>query len=1115
MSKPVRTAVLSAWVLVTAACGGKSDEPVAVDGAAGSATPANCPKTAPPPAELPRVTAAHRTLAYWIEHTQNADDVLLDPAAIADMNASLAVDRSGEWHGEYDLLAAVDSERLKADVAERVGGLHAKLTSHELVDRDGSAVPAGELSAFDPGQLASHLARVSPELRVALETIALHCGPRSSGFFTAVTGGAPNTRFDRNSCSSVHPQEVVQLLATWPNGMRLVRTRYASGWIAKDAKLSPPLPDALRDPFVRGARVQVDDTAARGVLGASTGPACPAGALLPLARDGAVHVATADGFREAAITTASATRRPLTRKSLLTQAFRYLDSPYGWGGSGGGHDCSSFLMDVFATFDIHLPRHSSWQARAGTFSIDVSKVTSDDERTRIFDAATAKGIVLLGFPGHIMLYLGRNERGVPMVIHSIAEYVVPCANNGETIVTNDKVAVTDLELGRGTSRRALIERITTVTVIGKPPGVELGGAAELRPAAPVARPDLKKCKDSDDVILFASPRVPNAKQPLRVIVTANRDPGADQLTLFDPGGDRVTLSNVVRLAGGPPWSVIATVDAPIEGTWTAVFGDGARIDACKVIAVAKSKPGANSAGKPDAPAWEVRRNWTRATEMLYATFVQRLFDYPPDQDLTWPNLHVLLRDPAHNILFNHLHQNEEERLLLKPDCADLPYLLRSYFSWKMGLPFAYHRCTRGTATRPPVCKHVRSNLMIRDWLDDKVPYPDDKAHSEEPPEELVDDATGTPLPIDIPETDGVEEAVVRDVDAFGLFWGRQVANAVHAASGRTVPDDDETDYYPVALTREWLRPGVAYHDPFGHVMVIAAWVPQSVTSYGMLLAADAQPDGTVGRKRFWRGNFLFTPESKVAGAGFKAFRPFYFKKKDEVTLLKNAELKRSRTFAPFSRQQYEGKADDFYDTVEALINPRPLDPFAALLAVVDSLHSQAKLRVVSVKNGEEWIAQHPGAVIAMPDGPDIFLTSGVWEDFATPSRDFRLLIAMDTVLDFPAAVKRAPERFALAAASADATVAKLEQELDKLLRARSIDYVRSDGKVQSVTLRELIDRRAGFEVSYNPNDCIEHRWAAIEGSPERASCQRRAPADQQAKLVKFRTWFAKRQRPVR
>jgi hypothetical protein len=49
----------------------------------------------------------------------------------------------------------------------------------------------------------------------------------------------------------------------------------------------------------------------------------------------------------------------------------------------------------------------------------------------------------------------------------------------------------------------------------------------------------------------------------------------------------------------------------------------------------------------------------------------------------------------------------------------------------------------------------------------------------------------------------------------------------------------------------------------------------------------------------------------------------------------------------------------------------------------------------------------------MPDGPAIFETSGAWEDFSTPSRDLRLLIAIDVVLRFPDRVARRLERYAM------------------------------------------------------------------------------------------------------
>jgi hypothetical protein len=1112
-------------VACVAACAGRGqgevkqgDQPgdgAGTPGQPGAATP-TCPASAPAASPLPGVEPSHRTLEYWLARTPDLDEVVLDVARIRDLNASFAVERPGDWHGGHDLTAPVDAARVVRDVGKRLEALHGKLAAGDYIDRDGAPLTGDELSGFEPGR-AGALA-VAPELRVALDAVPIRCGPRGEGFFAKPSpGSAVSARFDRNNCSTVHPQEVVQILATWPNGMKLARTRYATGWIAGDAPLSPPLPDPLRAAFVHGPRVQADDDLA---LKAAGGAArCPAGTLLPVAsgKTSRVHFASTTGFHDAVVgkTKLQPTRRPLTRRALLVEAFRFLDTPYGWGGGGtsGGHDCSGFLMDLFAAFDLRLPRHSSWQARAGTFSIDISEVTADDERRRLIDAAAKKGVVLLNFPGHVMLYLGRTEAGTPMVIQAIAEYAAACPGGGETVHEIDRVTVSDLELGRGSSRRSLLERITHITVIGKSPGVELAGAAELRPAAPVELPAARRCRDSEDVAIFTSPRQPNAKQPLRVIVTANRDPGPAELALFDPAGRRVTPSSVVRLHGGPPWSMIATIDRPRSGAWTAVLGDGSRVEACERIGVKLRPPDPpKRGGEPTDPVWAAKRAWGRATENLYATFVQRLFDFPPEQDLTWPDLHTLLRDPARNLLFDHLQRGEEGMLRLRPDCADLPYVLRAYFAWKLNLPFAYYRCNRGSSSRAPLCKPpLRSNLVVRDLLDDGPLDPELELNA-------TSDLPAWELAALMPEeADGVEETEIDDIDAFAMFWGKHVARTVHSSSGRTVPDDEVTDYYPVPLTRAALKPGTVYIDPFGHVMVIAGWIPQGASSYGVLLAADAQPDGTVGRKRFWRGNFLFTPETKVSGAGFKMFRPAVV---DDATrsikLMENKELARSRVFPPFSRQQYEGSADKFHDTIESMINPRPLDASGALGVLVDALHSQAKQRVVSVGNGEKWIAARPNEVMAMPEGADIFLTSGPWEDFATPSRDFRLLVAIDTVLGFAASVKRAPARFGLEPGPAlDAMVAKLDAELAAALAARTIEYPRSDGRAQTLTLQDLVDRRAGFEMSYNPNDCVEIRWGAPEGSPERATCRRHAPAEQRAKMERYREWFRDRRRPAR
>jgi hypothetical protein len=52
-------------------------------------------------------------------------------------------------------------------------------------------------------------------------------------------------------------------------------------------------------------------------------------------------------------------------------------------------------------------------------------------------------------------------------------------------------------------------------------------------------------------------------------------------------------------------------------------------------------------------------------------------------------------------------------------------------------------------------------------------------------------------------------------------------------------------------------------------------------------------------------------------------------------------------------------------------------------------------------------------------------------------------------------------------------------------------------------------------MAYNVNDCVEVRWGAAEGSDEAATCKRRAPKGQMAKMAEYRVWFHERRRPPR
>ena len=292
-------------------------------------------------------------------------------------------------------------------------------------------------------------------------------------------------------------------------------------------------------------------------------------------------------------------------------------------------------------------------------------------------------------------------------------------------------------------------------------------------------------------------------------------------------------------------------------------------------------------------------------------------------------------------------------------------------------------------------------------------------------------------------------------------------------------------------------------------------VPQSDDAAGVLLAVDAQPDGTVARKRFWRGNFLFAQDPALGSPGFKRFRPIVREKNGGLRRLTNDEIAKNPQYADFSLDQSKLGVEDFYDRMDDVMSPSPLDPLRAMKEAITSLEEQVKTRVTSVENGRKF--QNSGRGDAdMPDGAAIFETTGAWEDFATPSRDLRLLIAMDVVRGFPDRVARRPERYAMPKGKSVADVkAELESVLASELAARKFSYPRSDGSPWTLALKDVIDRAADLEMAYNLNDCVELRWGAPDNSDEASTCKRHAPSAQRAKMTEYRAWFHERRRPPR
>jgi hypothetical protein len=273
---------------------------------------------------------------------------------------------------------------------------------------------------------------------------------------------------------------------------------------------------------------------------------------------------------------------------------------------------------------------------------------------------------------------------------------------------------------------------------------------------------------------------------------------------------------------------------------------------------------------PPSGIWQIRRQWSIEMEQRYSVWIAQLFrPIAGEKNRGWRRLHQVLRNPKRNTLYNRLGLREDDptskiHITAVADCGDTPYMLRAYFAWKHALPFRFSRCSRGNAKDGPKCEGHIDNLTT-DF--DHISHP---------------------------------------VERFNAFLKRSIAWRVHSGTMRTLPDDDQSDFYPIPLTRRDIRPGTVFVDIGGHAVVISQWDKNGL--YGI----DGHPDKTVTRKSFSPKYFPFSAE--VDTGGFKAFRPIALVN-GRIRAVTNRTLGRK-----FSVQQYRFPSSNrFFSHMSRLI----------------------------------------------------------------------------------------------------------------------------------------------------------------------------------------------------
>ena len=110
---------------------------------------------------------------------------------------------------------------------------------------------------------------------------------------------------------------------------------------------------------------------------------------------------------------------PCTENNFIRQSFKFLGDEYGWGGMDKSVDCSAFVEDIYRSMGIEIPRDSNRQEGIMPIWAVFNDVTLEER----FDITRRAPVGSLLFkPGHVMMKLGNDDNGNPIIIHSASSY---------------------------------------------------------------------------------------------------------------------------------------------------------------------------------------------------------------------------------------------------------------------------------------------------------------------------------------------------------------------------------------------------------------------------------------------------------------------------------------------------------------------------------------------------------------------------------------------------------------------------------------------------------------------------------------------------------------------
>jgi len=404
----------------------------------GGSTQPESPQTAPWSTDVIGITEAQLSANYWVDQIDNADRLLKNQKNIADFNReTFPTDQNMV---NLDLFP----ERLTGvDIRNRILAI-SKPNSSDLYN------PSGEiLNSETYGKYTANLGleNIPDSVGVRFALVVIRTDMRTYPTGDRYYKSPDDLNLDRFQENGLFPGDALAVLHVSADGeWAFVQSYNYAAWvpsgsiaigdrqIIKDYKrrndfivvtgdkvrtsFNPEVPALSELQLDMGVRIPLADpeTLSNSLYGQN--PYTSHTVLLPL-RD---HEGRLE-LKQALISRNRDVNRgfiPFTRENIIRQAFKFLGERYGWGHSYNARDCTGFVMEVYKTFGIAMPRNTGQQG-SGDFG-ENTRFTAHSSKEEKLQALKKLDIGdLIYVPGHVLMYIG-DANGEPYVIHDVSVF---------------------------------------------------------------------------------------------------------------------------------------------------------------------------------------------------------------------------------------------------------------------------------------------------------------------------------------------------------------------------------------------------------------------------------------------------------------------------------------------------------------------------------------------------------------------------------------------------------------------------------------------------------------------------------------------------------------------